>query len=223
MATSMSTRARLAPLVFLLAFGNAFAGDDARTWDGLESRKVKGLDQVHVRPGVEFKAYADVLLDAPVEVAFDRNWDPNNGVRSVSRQTSTKDIQRIQQQMSTGFREAFAEELGKGGYSLVDAIGDRTLRVTAAIADVYINAPDRMAPGRSTSYTMEAGRMTLVMELRDGPTGQLLARVVDEKSGTDTGSLQMTTSATNSAEFRRAVRSWAGRLVEALDKLNGKD
>ena len=221
-----NSRFRQAWLAFLIVFpssGAAVAAEGTPTWDGLELRKVKGLDQVYVRPGVEFKAYDTVLLDAPVEVAFDRNWDPNEGVRSASRGMTTEDIQRIQQEMSSEFREVFADELGKGGYSLTQAIGDRTLRVTAAIADVYINAPDRMAAGRSTSYTMEAGRMTLVMELRDGPTGQLLARVVDEKTGSSTGKLQMTTSVSNSAEFRRAVRGWAGRLVEALGRINGKD
>ncbi len=64
--------------------------------------------------------------------------------------------------------------------------------------------------------------MTLVMELRDGPTGQLLARVLDTKAGSDTGWAQVTNSVTNSADFRRAVRSWAQRLVKGLDKLNGK-
>ena len=43
-----------------------------------------------------------------------------------------------------------------------------------------------MTAGRTQTYTMNAGRMTLVMELRDGPTGQLLARVVDRHVGTDT-------------------------------------
>jgi hypothetical protein len=62
--------------------------------------------------------------------------------------------------------------------------------------------------------------MTLVMELRDGPTNQLLARVIDQK--TDTGFAQVTNSVTNSADFRRMVRSWAERLVKGLDKANGK-
>lgn len=223
MSRSRSVWPRIATLALCLTFGNALAADEARTWDGLEPRKVKGLDMVYVRPGVEFKAYDSVLLDSPVEVAFDKDWDPNEGVRGASRRMSTEDIQRIQGEISSEFREVFADELGKGGYSLSQAIGDRTLRVTAAIANVYINAPDRMAPGRSVSYTMEAGRMTLVMELRDGPTGQLLARVVDETTGTGTGTLMMTTSVSNSAEFRRAVRGWAGRLVKALDKVNGKE
>jgi hypothetical protein len=63
--------------------------------------------------------------------------------------------------------------------------------------------------------------MTLAMELRDGPTGQLLARVVDRHVG-DYAYAQRATSVSNSAEFRRAVNDWAKRLVAALDRVTGK-
>jgi hypothetical protein len=104
-------------------------------------------------------------------------------------------------------------------------MGDDTLRVSPGLANVYINAPDTSmsTPGRSTTYTTQgAGSMTLVMELRDAPTGQLLGRVIDQKAGTDTGWAQVTNSVTNSADFRRIVRSWAQRLVKGLDTVNGK-
>jgi hypothetical protein len=191
------------------------------SWDGLELRKTKGLDLVYVRPGVEFKAYKNVSIDA-LMVAFDKDWDPNSSVRGASRRLSADDLQRIKDDMATEFRKVFIEELGKGGYAVVDRLGDETLRVLPGLADVYINAPERMEPGRSTTYTTETGRMTLVMELRDGPTGQLLARVIDQKAGNDMGPMQVANSVTNSAEFRRAVRAWAQRLVKALDKVNGK-
>jgi hypothetical protein len=191
------------------------------SWDGLELRPTKGLDAVYVRPGVEFKGYKSVTI-AGLEVAFDKNWDPNDTVRGTSGRLSTEDLQRIKDDMAAEFRKVFVEELGKGGYSVVDQLGDDTLRVLPGLADVYINAPARDYPGRSTTYTTDAGRMTLVMELRDGPTGQLLARVVDQKAGNNMGPWQVTDSVTNSAEFRRAVRAWADRLVKALDKVNGK-
>jgi hypothetical protein len=191
------------------------------TWDGLEYRKTKGLDAVYVRPGAEFKAYLNVVLD-PVQVAFDKDWDPNRDTRSVSRRLSTADMQEIKDEMASEFRRIFAEQLAAGGYDVVAKPLDDTLRVSAALADVYINAPDTMTAGRTRTYTMNAGRMTLVMELRDGPTGQLLARVVDRHVGSETGYLETTNSVTNSAEFRRAVTAWAKRLVTGLDKVSGK-
>jgi hypothetical protein len=200
--------------------GSASAGPP-QNWDGLEYRKTKGLDAVYVRPNVEFKVYRNVVLD-PVEVAFDRNWDPNRDSRSAAGRLSSKDMQEIKDEMASEFRRIFAEQLAAGGYDVVAGPLEDTLRVSAGLADVYINAPDVMTAGRTRSYTMNAGRMTLVMELRDGPTGQLLARVVDQHVGSETGFAQVTNSVTNSAEFRRAVTAWAKRLVTGLDKVSGK-
>jgi len=212
----------LAVLSLVAVAAPLYAADAPKTWEGLEQRPVKGLDLVYVRPGAQLQGYKSILIDTPVEVAFDRHWDPNEGVRSTTRRMSASDIQAIKTEMAAEFHKVFAEELAKGGYALVDQVRDDTLRLHAQIADVFINAPDRMEPGRVTSYTMESGRATLELELRDGATGQLLARVVDEKTAPRSGTLQVTNSVTNSADFRQAVRSWARRLVKELDSLNGK-
>ena len=208
--------------VALLAATAAWAEKPPQTWDGLELVKRKGIDLVYVRPNVQFKAYKNLTIDTLI-VAFDKNWDPNDSVRSAQRQFSTEDIEKIRSDMVTEFRKVFVEELNKGGYQVVDKADENTLHVSPALADVYINAPDKMQPGRVTTYTTDSGRMTIVMELRDGPTEQLLARVIDQKVGNDTGFAQVTNSVTNSADFRRMVRSWAQRLVKGLDKVNGKE
>lgn len=191
------------------------------SWDGLELRKVKGLDAVYVRPGVEFKEYRTLYLD-PVEVAFDKNWDPNQSSRSLSGRLSASDIEKIRAEMATEFQRIFAERLAKGGYQVVDRPGDDTLQVSAGLANVYINAPDKATAGRTYTFTVSAGRMTLVMELRDGPTAQLLARVVDQHVGRDSGFMSISNGVTNSAEFRRAVQGWADKLVEGLDRVAGQ-
>ncbi len=217
---SISAAGVLAAAYFLLA-SLASAAKPPENWDGLEYRKTKGLDAVYVRPGVEFKAYRSLVLD-PVQVAFDKNWDPNKDARGASARLSAADMQKIRDEMASEFRRIFGEQLSAAGYDVVARPLEDTLQVTAALADVYINAPDAMTAGRSYTYTMNAGRMTLVMELRDGPTGQLLARVVDRHAGNETGYAQVANSVTNSAEFRRAVTAWAKRLVKGLDKLEGK-
>lgn len=189
------------------------------TWDGLVQRKAKGVDAVYVRPDVDFAVYRNVLLD-PVEVFFDKNWKPTR-TGSASQRLPASEIEKIRAAMSSEFRRIFAEEMAAGGYDVVAAPLDDTLRVTAGLADVYITAPDTMSAGRSRTYTRSTGRMTLVMELRDGPTGQLLARVIDRHED-DSMYAQWTTSVTNSAEFREAVKGWASRLVKALDRVTGK-
>jgi hypothetical protein len=155
----------------------------------------------------------------PVQVAFDKNWDPNDSQRDISRHLSTKDIEKIRTEMSSTFRDVFVKELQEGGYTLVDQPSPETLRVSPGLANVYITAPDTMSPGRSYTLTSESGRMTLVMELRDGATGQLIGRVIDQKVGDNFGRMQITDSVTNSADFRQIVGQWAKRLRQGLDNL----
>jgi hypothetical protein len=187
-------------------------------WDGLKKVTVKGIDAVYLLPNAHIQPYTSVMID-PLQVAFDKDWDPNRDTRDISRHLSTQDIEKIRSEMATVFREVFIEELGAGGYKIVEAPAPEVLRVSPGLANVYITAPDKMAPGRSYTLTSESGRMTLVMELRDGPTGQLFGRVVDQKVGDNFGRMQITNSVTNSADFRQAVRSWAKRLRQGLDNL----
>jgi hypothetical protein len=66
--------------------------------------------------------------------------------------------------------------------------------------------------------------MTLVLEARDGPTGQLLARAVDKREDDNFGGrLTWTNSTTNMNDARMMIDVWAKQLREALDRLNGKE
>jgi hypothetical protein len=185
--------------------------------DGLVARKVRGLDEVFVRPGVSFKSYQTVQLD-PLKVEFDKDWDPNFGRRDLNDMISDEDLQKMKDEMAREFRSVFVEELTAAGFKVVDqpATTD-SLRLSPAIVDVIVNAPDPMhRPARTRTYTREAGEMTLQLEARDGPAGQVVARVTDEYHGRDTGSLELTNSVTNMADFRNAVRAWARQLRSSM-------
>jgi len=194
-------------------------------WDGLEIRKVKGLDLVYVRPNVEFTPYKSVMLD-PTQIEFAKNWEKNqrnNSSVGFRRPPSAEDMQKIKSGLSDLMQEVFTEELTKHGYTIVTTPVDDTLHVRTAIINLWINAPDTSEPGITRTYTTSAGSMTLVLEARDGPTGQLLARVVDEKSDDNMGrDFQWTTKASNTQAARQSLQMWAKKLRESLDKLNGK-
>jgi hypothetical protein len=184
-------------------------------WDGLVKRDMKGLDLVYVRPDVQFPPYKKVIID-PVQVAFSKSWDAS------SRRLDSGDLQKIKDALSGMVDAGFTKKLTDGGYSVVTTPDDDTIRLSAAIVDLYINAPDTMTAGRSRTYTTSAGSMVLVMEIRDAPSGQLLARVVDRHSDSGTGRMQWSSSVTNRAEADRAISGWASRLVSELDRVNGK-
>ena len=193
----------------------------ADEWDGLVRQTGTRLGAVFVRPDAEIVGYRSVMID-PVEVSFARNWEPNRGGRSQLSRLDAGDMAAMQAGVADLFRETFRAELERGGYQLVDVAGPDTLRVTAAIVDLYINAPDTMSPGRSRTYTANTGRMTLVAELRDSMTGELLARAVDARSGRSSGIMQVTNRVTNTADARRAMGVWATALRQALDEMYGR-
>jgi hypothetical protein len=190
-------------------------------WDGLVRQSGGPLRAVFVKPDAEIVAYRNVMLD-PVQISFARNWEPNRGGRSQLNRLDAGDIAAIQTRLAELFRETFRAELERGGYQLVDTAGPDTLRVTPAIVDLYITAPDNMPPGRARVYTANAGRMTLVAELRDSLTGEILARAVDTRSARNSGTWQVTTSVTNTQDARRAITVWATALRQALDEMYGR-
>jgi hypothetical protein len=63
--------------------------------------------------------------------------------------------------------------------------------------------------------------MTLIAELRDSDSGQILARAADHKNASSSSFMTWTNSVTNTAEARRIMRSWAQTLRGALDAARG--
>ncbi|HVN46580.1 MAG TPA: DUF3313 family protein [Steroidobacteraceae bacterium] len=197
------------------------ADEPPQEWDGLVRVKSKQLDHVYKLPEADFSGYRRVRLD-PIEVEFDKNWKPNDSTRSPSQRLNSDDIEKIKQALAEEFRKVFTEELSSNGYPVVGENGDDVLRVSAAIVNLYITAPDKMTAGRSRTYTTSAGHMTLVAELRDSVTGKLMARAVDSVRGRDTGNFMITNSVTNMSSARTALSHWARVLRDGLDDATGR-
>ncbi len=215
----------LAALLTCLMVPFADAKKQPESWDGLKLKKVKGLDAVYVRPDVEFSPYKSVLLDK-VQIEFAKNWqrDVNSNSTGFKSKPTAEEMQEIKDGLAELMREVFLEELTKHGYTVVDVAAEDTLHIRTAIIDLWINAPDSDEPGITRTYTTSSGSMTLVLEARDGPTGQLLARAVDGRSDdTPGGEFEWTTKASNTNAARRILQDWARKLREALDRLNGKE
>jgi hypothetical protein len=185
------------------------------TEDGLARVEIRGVYAAYRRPGADLHQYTKVLLD-PVQVSFDPDWDP---ARTGSRlKLSAEDRERIRRELAELFMQVFAEELTKdGGPSLVTGAGPDVLRLSTGLADVYVNAPDTMEPGRSRTYVMSAGSATLVVEVRDSESGAILGRLFDRREAGTSGFMQWSDSVHNSAEARRTFTHWAQLLRQRFD------
>jgi hypothetical protein len=194
--------------------------DEASLNEGLERVPSKVVDALYRRPGATLTGYKKLLL-RPIDVQFAKNWDPGKG-GSALYQMHEPDREKIKSELATVFAEVFTEDMTKnGGYPLVDAAGTDVVEMRAAIVNLYITAPDVSmdVAGRSKVYTTEAGEMTLIMQLHDSVTGQLLARAYDRRAAMDSG-WQWSNSVTNTAEAKRVIGTWATALRKAFDAAN---
>ena len=193
--------------------------EEAMSYDGLQKIKVKGIDLAYARPGASLASYGKIIID-PVEVSFRKDWDPD---RSGSRmKLDAKERENIRSGVAKIVQEEFAKELGKGGaYQVVTEAGPDVLRLRANIADLYVNAPDTMSAGRTRTYTISAGEMTLVAELVDSESGQVIGRVVDRRESQGTGMMTLTNSIVNRQEASIIASSWARILRKRLDAAHG--
>ena len=211
-------------LAALLVLTPAFAAasselDEAMSVDGLQKTKVKGLDLAYARPGASLAGYSKFKLD-PVEVAFRKDWDPKKTGSNVK--LSTQERENIRTGVAKIVDEEFVKELqSKGGYPLVKEAGPDVLRVRANVVNLYVNAPDTMTAGRSRTYTVSAGEMTLFAELYDSETGEVLARIVDRSEARNSGMMSLSNSVVNASEARSVAANWARILRNGLDKAHG--
>lgn len=190
----------------------------AWTEDGLQKTAIKGIDVAFARPGASLAPYGKVLL-RPIDVSFRRDWGRSaTGTRIRVRD---RDAQRIRDKLAALVREETARELAKGGYTVVDHAGDDVLEIRGSISNLYLVAPDVVGAEAVRVYSVSAGEMTLVADLRDSVSGDTVLRVYDHAEATDTGRIRRITRAENELEARRAARAWAGILRRQLDAARG--
>ena len=109
------------------------------------------------------------------------SWNPTRTGSSLK--LSAQEKETIRTGVAKLVEEEFAREIQAGGrYPVVTETAPDVLRVRAGIVNLYINAPDT-GPGRSRTIVSSAGEMTLIAELTDSASGQVLARVADRQRG----------------------------------------
>lgn len=191
--------------------------------DGLQQIKVKGLDLVYSRPGASLSVYKKVLIN-PVSVAFRREQELSPAILIGTRipgRIRPEDTQRIKDDLAQIVREEVLRELGKGGYQLVDTAGEDVLELNLRVAELYLNAPNLPTADFIRTYTRSFGEMTLLAELRDATTGDVVMRILDRSIGRDFGEFRRTTRVENAVDLRIAANAWARALRRELDLTKG--
>jgi Protein of unknown function (DUF3313) len=199
--------------------GSAAVETSAWSEGGLQKTTIKGLDVVYARPGASLSDYHKVLLQ-PIEISFHRDWEKRE-VPGSRRRISASDSQRIKDRLANLVREELRKELAGGGYELTDSAGDDVLEVHMAIVNLYVTAPNVAGSGNTDTFALTAGQMSLVAELRDSITGDVIARIFDHAAARESSWARRITSVDNAAEAAAITSSWAKILRQQLDLAKG--
>jgi hypothetical protein len=210
------------PAVSLAQQAAAPSGVPATT-EGLIKVPSRQLGAVYLLPGADFRAYNKIMID-PVQVSFRKGWLKDvNSSRGVTGRVSEQDAQQIAEAMRSGFAAIFASDFKAKGYEIVNASGPDVLRLSAEIANVYLNAPNPMGGGAGTrTYTVEAGEATLALAARDSTTNAVLGIAVDRRTTGGAGHATLTTSSSNRFEFEELFHDWARACVRGLERLKAQ-
>ena len=203
----------------MLLAGPAAEAKAPDTWDGLVKVNSKRADVLYLQPGADFRGYTKVMLD-PTEVAFAKSWrrSQNSTDRGLSGTISDRQVQNAITKGVDASNQIFAEAWTKGGYVVVTTPAPDVLRIKTGVVNIWVNAPDVPAAGRSHTFAPEEGQATYFVEARDTITGAILGRAVDQRFAGDTAH-NWRTSVSNRADFRELVEAWAAASVRGVDSL----
>jgi hypothetical protein len=215
-------RKMLVSLVIAVAATTAMAKTDlpAVSHDGLHLMPDTKLRAVYMKPGADLSQYDKVaLLDT--YVAFAKNWKrEHNEDETFDQRVSDKDMKEITDRVSKEFTKEFTKVLStEGGHQVVADAGTGVLILRPAIINLDVTAPDLMTAGMSETAVASAGSMTLYLELFDGKTQSIIARIIDPEAADNVGIAQMANRVTNTADFDRVLRRWAEILNAHLAQL----
>jgi hypothetical protein len=188
--------------------------------DGLHLMPDTKLRAVYMKPGADLSQYDKIaLLDT--YVAFAKNWKrEHNEEENFDQRVSDKDMKEIRDRVAKEFAKEFTKVLStEGGHQVVKDAGDGVLILRPGIINLEVTAPDLMTAGMSETVVASAGSMTLYLELFDGKTQAIIARIIDPEAADNVGIAQVSNRVTNTADFDRVIRRWAKILNDHLAQI----
>ena len=116
--------------------------------------------------------------------------------------------------------DTFTEELQRSEhFTFTEEAGPDTMIITGALHDIVSRVPPEDV-GRSEIWLRSLGEATLIIELRDSLSNEVIYRAVERRAVESQSQMIRAHTATSWAEVRRWARRWATRLREGLDSIH---
>ncbi|BFM10018.1 hypothetical protein R50072_01710 [Simiduia litorea] len=186
---------------------------------GMEKVKVKRLDEVMVKPNIDWGKYTSVRI-TPLDMSTTKIKAPSG--------THKRDIPELTEKTQAPFKDlflkAFTREFSEDGL-LADEGTNKpgTLRIDSKIlelAPTYIPDSKMNASGRNRAYTETAGKIQMQFDIFDAATGEHLATITDKREATKMW--RENNAVQNRSQINQIMGTWARIFRTHIDDLGEK-
>ena len=188
------------------------------SFDGLHAIDNSIFKLAWADPDIEFSRYNKIIPGgATLEFRAVRRGAGTQRARSSQTEFYIDEVGR--ERLAALTTEVFSEELAKSTrFTLADAPGHDVLVIRGALHDIVSNVPPE-APGRTEVFLSQVGEITLILEVVDSMSGEVIFRAM-ERRALDRNSMGLRSTSVNTrSEVRRVLRRWATTLREGLDSI----
>ncbi len=190
------------------------------TFDGLVRVDNARFAGAWVDPDVDLKQYTKIIPGgAEFEFRNVQKMSTSAARRSNENEFWISDTNK--QRLIDTVTEVFTEELQKSeSFTVTDEPAPDALIIIGGLHDIVSQVPPKDV-GRSEVWLRSVGEATLVIELRDSLSNEVVYRAVERRAAENVGNQMIrANTATTWAEVRRWASRWAVRLREGLDSVH---
>jgi hypothetical protein len=221
---------RLLPLVCILSIVGCSQGvvletpEADITYDGLVRDENATLQNVWIKTDIDLASYRGYMLDVDLEFRMPRGGEPRS---SASEFPLTE---HDQQSLTAFVEDTFREELLKSRYfSEGESPGSAVVRIHVRLMDIVALTPKNPDTGVGTNqdaesmarlYVSSVGEATLVGEVFDTTTGEIIARFVERRAGRQAVGGVQSSRASGWAEIAPGVKRWGGLVRDRMDQIH---
>lgn len=189
------------------------------TFDGLTRIDNSAFKDAWADADADWARY-DQIISGGAFFEFRAVKKTSGTTRPTSSQTEfwidDKDKQKLEEEVSA----VFAEELAKSTrFTEADKPALNVLIVRGGLHDIVSRVPPQIM-GRGEIYLSSVGEATIILEVVDSMSGEVIARAVERRAAERPGGQGMqSNTVTTWAEVRRLARNWATKLRNGMDNL----
>jgi len=193
-------------------------GPDAQvSFDGLHVVDNSVFKLAWADPEVDFSQYNKIM---PGGAFFEYRAVKNKSRsgRALSSQREFYIDDKARERLEAIVSEIFNEEVAKSTrFTVTDAPGPDVLIIRGGLHDIVSFVPPETV-GRSDIYLSEVGEITLLLEVVDSRSNEVIMRAVERRAAESAYAMR-SSPVTTWSEIRRLTRRWATKLRDGLDAI----